>query len=255
MIAGATKRRRVVVTGAAGLIGSIVVPDLARHHDTVGLDRARGHAVRRVDSRRERALTRAFAGADAVLDLAANSDIRASWDDVSGNNIPATVATFEAARQAGVRRVVFASSSHVVGLYERDAPYADVLAGRYDGLDPSALPRLDERSPLRPDGPYAIAKALGEATARYYAEAHGISAICLRIGSVARSSRPENPRQFSTLLTHADLRRLVHAALDADTSISFALIYGVSANTWRIWDLAGGAALGYEPVDDAEAWR
>ena len=69
-------------------------------------------------------------------------------------------------------------------MYERDEPYASIVAGRYDGLDPDDLPRLTADAPIRPDGPYGIGKAFGEAAARYYAEEFGLSVICLRIGTV-----------------------------------------------------------------------
>lgn len=255
----ASMTRRVVVTGAAGLIGSLLIPALRTRYTVVGIDRRGRFRPRRtgdllyVESRRRHALERAFAGADTVVDLAANSDSDASWDEVYRNNIRATSNMFEAARAAGVRRVVFASSNHVVGLYERDPPYSDVVAGRYEGLDPTRLPRIGADAPLRPDGAYAVGKIAGEAAGRYYAEVHGVSTVCLRIGSVPRTGRPENIRDFSTFLSHDDLVGLVIASIEAD--VDFAVVYGVSRNSWRIWDLESAAAIGYEPHDDAEQWR
>ena len=98
--------------------------------------------------------------------------------------------------------------------------------------------------------------SFGEAAARYYAEEHGLSVICLRIGTVNAANRPENTRQLATLLTHRDLVQLVRCCLAAPDSVRFAVLYGVSANTWRFWDLEEARrAVGYAPVDDAEAWR
>jgi nucleoside-diphosphate-sugar epimerase len=104
---------------------------------------------------------------------------------------------------------------------------------------------------VRPDGPYALGKVLGEAAARWYSDAFGLSAVCLRIGTVNAEDRPLEPRHFATLLTHADLLRLVEAALTAD--VRFAVCYGVSRNTWRFWDISN--EIGYDPQDDAERYR
>lgn len=250
-------RAPVLVTGAAGTIGSILYEALADEFAVLGLDAVRGPGVDHVaDMTKPRRVERAFEGVSAVVDLAADASVSASWESVRANNIPATVTALEAARKAGVRRVVFASSNHVVGMYERDEPYASIVAGSYEGLDPAVLPRLGSDVPIRPDGPYGVGKAFGEASGRYYAEEFGLSVICLRIGTVNRSGRPESARHFSTLLTHGDLVRLVRCCLAAPPSLRFGVFYGVSANTWRIWDIEDArAAIGYVPEDDAERWR
>src|SRR4051812_9372219 len=200
--------------------------------------------------------TAALAGADLVVDLAAFPSAEQPWSSVRVNNIPSTLNALEAAHRAGARRLVFASSNHVTGLYEEDEPYASVVAGRFEGLDPEQLPRLTPSVPIRPDGPYGVGKALGEAAGRYYADAHGLSVVCLRIGTVNRENRPLNERHHATLLSHRDLVHLVERSLDAPVSVGFAILYGVSANTWRFWDIEDARALiGYEPADDAERFR
>lgn len=247
----------MILTGAGGLIGGILSKGLRGEYPTLGLDVAPGRSVDVVaDMADAPSLESAFDGPPFVVDLAANSDADASWATVRDNNIPATLNALEAAHRSGVKRVVFASSNHVVGMYERDEPYASVVAGKYAGLDPDALPRLDETSPVRPDGPYGVGKALGEAAGRYYWEEHGMSVICLRIGTVNPQNRPTNPRHFSTLLTHRDLVQLVRACLAAPMSVGFAALFAVSANTWRIWDIGRAEELvGYVPQDNAERWR
>lgn len=245
-------RRNVVVTGAAGLIGSILRRELAETYELAAFDRRRADGVRRANMRSLRAARRAFRGADVVVDLAAGSDVDLSWRDAYRNNIRATLTALEAARLEGVERVVYASSNHVVGLYEQDEPYASIVAGG----DAVTDARLGVDAPLRPDGAYAVAKVLGEAAGRYYAEAHGLSVICLRIGTVNRTGRPENEREYATLLTHDDLVRLVRAAIEAPPDVRFAVVYGISRNTRRFWDVdAAAAAIGYEPADDAERFR
>jgi hypothetical protein len=80
--------------------------------------------------------------------------------------------------------------------------------------------------------------------------------ICLRIGSVNAENRPRNAREFATLLTHGDLVRLVDCCIRAPADFGFAIFYGVSANTWRLWEIADAEqAIGYRPADDAEAFR
>ena len=110
--------------------------------------------------------------------------------------------------------------------------------------------------PIRPDGPYGIGKAFGEAAGRYYSDVHGLSVICLRIGTLNRESRPTSVRHFATLLTHRDLVQLVRRCIDAPDDLRFAIFYGVSDNKWRFWDISNARDLiGYAPQDDAERWR
>jgi nucleoside-diphosphate-sugar epimerase len=250
---GSPTPQRILITGAAGLVGTVLMRGLEDRYDLVGVDRAlrRPAGVHRRNLARSRRLAPLFEGVDAVVDLAGLSSHRTEWKAVWRNNLPATLNVLEAARRAGARRYVFASSNHVTGGYEHDAPYSAIVAGEYAGLDPDRLPLVGVNRPVRPDGPYALGKVLGEAAARWYSDAHGLSAVCLRIGTVNAEDRPVQPRHFATLLTHADLLRLVEAALTAD--VRFAVCYGVSRNTWRFWDISN--EIGYEPQDDAEEHR
>jgi nucleoside-diphosphate-sugar epimerase len=247
----------LAITGGGGTIGRMLYEGLAADYEIRSIDGVPGPGVEVVaDARRVAQIEPAVAGARAIVDLASDPSVRAAWRTVRDNNLAATVAVLEAARRAGVPRVVFASSNHVTGAYERDEPYASVLAGRYEGLDPEALPRLRSDSPIRPDSFYAIGKAAGEAAGRYYADEHGLSVICLRIGSVGRDDRPADVRQYATFISRRDLVQLVRRSIEAPPDVRFAVFYGVSRNTWRIWDIDDAAAvLGYEPLDDAESFR
>jgi NAD+ dependent glucose-6-phosphate dehydrogenase len=254
---GRATPRRILITGAAGLIGTVLMRGLEGRYAVTGIDRAR----RRPANVRRRNLARivprvSFAEADAVVDLAGNPDHTAGWPEIWRNNLRATMNALEAARRAGVHRYVFASSNHVTGMYEREPPWSEIVAGDYAGLDPASIPLLGASSPIRPDGAYALGKALGEAAARWYSDAFGLPAICLRIGTVNHADRPLEPRHFATLLTHADLLRLVESALEAPDGLRFGVYYGVSRNTWRFWDISDAATeIGYEPQDDAETFR
>src|SRR2546423_1055779 len=250
-------RPGVVITGAAGTIGRVLRTELADSYSLRTIDQLPASGIDLVaDVRRPERMQGAFAGAGAVVELAASSRVGTSWQRVLENNLAGTVATLEAARRSGVPRVVLSSSNHATGMYERDEPYASVLAGRYEGLDPNTLRRIRADSALRPDSFYAVGKCAAEAAGRYYAEEYGLSVICLRIGTVNRENRPRNPREFATLLTYRDLAQLVHRCLEAPLDLGFAVFYGVSRNTWRLWDIDDAAsAIGYEPLDDAESFR
>jgi nucleoside-diphosphate-sugar epimerase len=249
---------RVLVTGAAGLIGGILLDGLSGEHEVRGIDgrRTRDQNVRRIDQTELEPVVTAFKGADVVVDLAASPDPGIPWKTVLRNNLPATLNAFEAAERAGVRRVIFASSNHVTGLYEKEHPYSKIVAGEYDGIDRSAIPLITASDPVRPDGPYGIGKAFGESAGRWQSERSGLSVICLRIGTVNAADRPKNPRHFSTLLTHADLVRLVDRSINAPDDMRFGIFYGVSNNTWRIWDIDDARQrIGYSPEDNTESFR
>lgn len=249
---------RVLITGAGGLIGEILLRSLPAAYDVIGVDkrRVRDARVRRVDMTNARAARAACEGADALVDLAGVPNLDTSWDVVWKNNIRATMNGFAAAQAAGVRRIVFASSNHVTGLYEAEQPYAAIVAGSYAGLRPQDIPRIDSSVPIRPDSAYAVGKAFGEAAGRYYAETFGLSVICLRIGTVNREDRPKDSRHYATWLSHGDLVRLVRCALEAPDPIRFGIYYGVSKNKWAFWDInATRTDIGYDPQDDAERFR
>ncbi len=246
----------VLITGAAGLIGSILRRELTGEFDLRGVDRRRAPDVDRVDMTRRKEVDRAFQGVDAVVDLAGEPTLETPWEKVWKNNIPATKNALEAARRAGARRVVFASSNHVIGMYERDAPYSAIVSGDYGEVDSQAIPMIAPDAPVRPDSAYALGKALGEAAGRYYADEFGLSVICLRIGTVLEENRPLTSRHFATLLTHDDLVRLVRDAVSAPDDVRFGVYFGVSDNKWRFWDLENARReIGYAPRDDAERFR
>jgi uronate dehydrogenase len=231
----------ILITGAAGRIGTMLRPRLARPGrvlrllDVAPFAAPPGEAEDAVTASVTDlpALTRAFAGADAVIHLGGISG-EASWERTLDVNINGTYAVFEAARRAGVPRVVYASSNHAVGFTPREE-----------------FPAADYAYPA-PDTYYGVSKAAGEALAALYARRYGIDAICVRILSCFE--RPLNVRMLSTWLSPDDAGRLFEACLTVP-SPGFRVIYGVSANTRGGWvSLAEARALGYEPRDDAEPY-
>lgn len=230
---------RVLVTGAAGSIGRVVVPGLQKAgHEVAALDLVAAPAAldvewHQADCADPQAVDAviAEAGVDAVVHLAGHPD-EASLPDSLVSHVHTTAALLDAMVAHGVTRLVYASSNHAVGM----TPRSDLVG-------------VDVRP--RPDTFYGVGKVAAEAVMSLYADRHGIDAVSCRIGSFLE--RPETRRHLATWLSHDDCVRMVQAALTAE-SPGFAVLYGISANTGAWWDLEAGRRLGYEPQDDAEAW-
>jgi len=252
------RHKKVLITGVTGLIGGIVLNDLKDEYEITGLARRPMEGIKHfrgsIDNLEE--ILPAFEGQDAVIHLAADVSDLAPWGSILPNNFVGTYNVYEASRICGVKRIIFASSNHAAGMFERDHPYHHIVAGEYEKVDVAAIPKITHRE-IRPDGYYGISKAYGEAMGRYYSEEYGISVICLRIGSVNDINSPtECIRYFSTWLSHRDQAQLVRKSLEAPDSVTFDIFYGVSNNKWRFWDLDHPREIiGFEPEDNAEEHR
>ncbi len=231
----------ILITGAAGRIGTMLRSRLARPGrvlrllDVTPIDPAQGQAEETVTASVTdlTALAAACEGAEAIIHLGGIAS-EGPWPAILDVNINGTYTVFEAARRAGVPRVVFASSNHAVGFAPRES-----------------FPVPDYAFPA-PDTYYGVSKVAGEALAALYARRHGIDAICVRILSCFE--RPRNERMLATWLSPDDAGRLFEACLSVP-SPGFRVIYGVSANTRGGWvSLEEARALGYEPLDDAEVY-
>jgi nucleoside-diphosphate-sugar epimerase len=254
------EKKKVLITGAAGKIGTVLRDALSDTYDLSGIDRVsvRGYDSVAVDMTDLEAIVPAFQGKDVVVHLAAEPrhtpDI--GWDLLIPDNVIATANVFEAARQGGASCLLFFSSMHVNGLYEQDHPYAAIAQGAYDGLEPDTVPLITHEMPVRPDGPYAVSKIFGEALGRYYAEGFGMTVICIRLGTVARDDRPgDDPRSYVSWFSHWDLARMVERCIEAE-GITYEVFFGASANTWKIYDTPRAwRVLGFQPQDNAENYR
>jgi nucleoside-diphosphate-sugar epimerase len=199
-----------------------------------------------------------------VVHLAAEASPSAEWPAVLRSNIIGTRNVFEAARLAGVRRVVFASSTHAVAGHEQAAGPA-----LYDLDDPR---RFGVDVAPWPDSAYGVSKLFGEALGRWYSDAHGVSVICLRIGWVwdrpddelVRRRWPDDEpgltdevraarrRSRAIWLSHRDCARVFRAAIEAPAGLRYAVVYATSGNPRQIWDLEPARRLlGFEPLDGA----
>jgi uronate dehydrogenase len=247
---------RVLVTGMGGLIGGAVRRRLGGRFELSALNRRAvdGVPCHQADIADLDAIRPAFRDIDVVVHLAAVTRGSASWSDVLRHNVVGTYNVFEASRLAGVKRVVYASSGATVSGCERELPFSALAAGRYDEVN--AWPRLTHETPIRPQGLYGCSKAWGEALARHYSDAHGMSMICLRIGAVNAEDRPTAPRQFSVWCSQRDVAQMVERAITASDRVRFDVFFVVSDNRWGYRDLDHPrAVLGYVPEDRAEDFR
>lgn len=230
---------KLLITGAAGAIGRVLRQGLAGRYDLVRLadiapqaPAGPGEECVTFDGNDLEATVSACSGIDCIVHLAGipNEPEEDAWEKLLRNNIVVTRNVFEAARRAGVRRIVFASSNHFVGFLRRD-----VVA--------------DATAPMRPDTLYGVTKVFGEALGRLYADKHGLSVACLRIGSFRE--RPEDRRQLATWLSHRDAVQLFRRCIEAP-DYPFLVAYGVSDNVAGFWSNRGLEWLGYAPEDRGE---
>lgn len=249
-------RQTVLVTGMSGLIGGALRKRLGDRYALRALNRrdVPGVPVHRADIGDLDAIRPAFASVDVVVHLAAVVDGSAAWEDVLASNIVGTYNVFEAARGAGVKRIVYASSGATVSGWECESPYAEIVAGRYEAVGP--WEKLTHETPVRPSALYGASKVWGEALGRHYADAHGLSVMCLRIGAVTAEDRPRAPRHFSVWCSQRDVAQMIERAIAAPASVRFDVFYVTSDNRWSYRDLEHArTVLGFEPLDRAEDFR
>lgn len=250
----------VLITGAAGNLGA----KLRQHLETqpgrfrlrlMDIDPRGDDTIVEADlSRWDSAWVEKLRGVDVVVHLAADPTAHQVWTKLIGPNIDAVANMYQAAAQAGVARVVYASSNHVMGGYQHDP----------------VPPRLTTDIPPRPgtqyvvggeprnSTPYATAKLFGERLGKTFAHSTGISVIAVRIGWVrpgenrAADIPAERGPWFRLMwLSNRDFCQLMERAILADPSIRFAVINGMSANSCMRWDIdATRRLIGYEPQDD-----
>ncbi len=177
------------------------------------------------------AIERAAAGVDGILHFGGQST-EAPFETILQSNIVGTYNLFEAARKVKARRMVFASTNHVVGFYPRS-----------EIIGPQALPLPDTR--------YGVSKAFGEALGALYAHKYGLSVFCIRIGNV--SDRPADERRLAIWLKPEDLVSLIRIGLERE-SLGYEVVYGASDNARSFWDNSRAAELGYKPEGQSEAF-
>jgi len=228
----------VLIVGSSGEVGTQLVERLSDRYAFTLADRvapASGAPTLPLDVADLDAYTAACAGIETVVHLAADRRPEASWAELLPANVIGAYHAFEAARRAGCARVVFASSVHT------GSGYPDDVVLRTD-------------MPTRPGNLYGATKVWGEAVARVYADQHGLSCLCVRLGWVGRRDdhgKLAMPDGATAYLTYEDLARAFTACLDAPDDLRFGVFYAASATTTRVDLTDARDALGYAPRDDA----
>lgn len=246
----------VLVTGAAGNLGAKLATHLASRTRLVLVDRAASAGVLAADLSRWGEWTGHLKGVEAVVHLAGNPVAYHDWPDLIGPNIDAMLNVYEAAAAAGVRRVVFASSNHVMGGYQ-DGPPIPIT----EQLPPKPGLRYFADSAERFSGAYAATKLLGERVGRQYAHTHGLEVVAVRLGWVWRGMNTpghlpaERGEWFRQMwLSDRDFLQLMDCCLAAPLPEPFLIVNGMSANTGMRWDLSTArTVLGYRPRDDVNS--
>jgi uronate dehydrogenase len=230
----------VLLTGAAGIIGTSLRHELGADYHFRCFDRVRtsqDNDVRVADITNFKAVLKAMHGVDAVIHLAANKNVDQPWQDIYNSGIGGTYNVFEAAHQAGVKKIIYASTVHVSG-------WREVLKE----------PQITPEQLVRPDSLYAVGKVFGEALGQFFVDRHGMSVVCLRIGWFKTDPKlyiPNDPL-LATWCSARDLAQLVKLSLEHE-NLGFQIFYAISGNTRRYWDISNAQALlGYEPQDNAE---
>src|SRR5271155_147440 len=229
---------RILITGAAGQIGDALRKGLRGSYSLIRLadiaplgTAGAGEEIHSTDIRDIAALETAMAGIDCVVHLAGVPE-EAEWEKVLSLNIEGCFNVFEAARRQGVKRGVFASSNPPLGFSRR---------GGF----------LRNPGAVRPASRYGVSKVFGEALGRLYADKHGMSVACLRIGTFRTPDRPIDARGLLTWISHRDMVQLARRCIDHQ-NYHFVTVYGVSNNLRSRWDNSNVKFLGYRPEDDSE---
>lgn len=229
------KAQRILVTGAAGAIGQQIragLADLAHHvrlSDIADLGQPAPHEdIVPCDLTDHAALPALVKDCDVILHFGGISTENRA-DLIHKVNIDGLYALYEAARKEGVKRILFASSNHVIGFHTRET-------------------RLTASSPIRPDGNYGVSKAYGEALARLYWDKYGIETLIVRIGSCF--PKPKDRRMMATWMSAGDMLRLIARMIDAPR-LGCPIVYGVSDNAECWWDNSEVAYLGWHPQDSS----
>ena len=259
---------RVHITGVYGLIGNIVYSHLAGSgkYDVYGSGRRTLSSDRADADQRSQlpeshfsiadlsdadAVDAALEGADAVLHIGAVPDPSCSFEEVSQSNIHGTYHVLEACRKHGIRRLVYASSIMTNWGYAQFVePYKLIREERSEEL-PEQWARVTHRDPVRPTEPYSMSKVWAEGACRTYADAHDLSAICLRIGWVNREDTASGVFSNSIWCSHRDIASsFEHALQKTAASGVYDVCYALSDGPYRWVDLEHTRAVtGFVPQD------
>ena len=246
--------KKVLITGMSGLIGGLLKDHLIEQggYELTALNRSHvdGVNTHQADISDIDAISPAFEGQDVVVHLAAYLGSQ-DWEGQHSGNVLGTYNVFEAARRAGVKRGIFASSGNAIRGFELISPYKEIAEGRYDDV-PKEYPMITHEQ-IRPEALYGAAKVWGEALGRHFSDDYDISVICVRIGSVHKENIPLSVRENAIYLGHRDICQMLTLCINASESIKYDVFFAVSDNKWNYRDLEHPRdILGYKPQDSAD---
>ena len=250
--------KRVLITGAAGNLGGKLAQHLRGRYALRLLDQ-RADAANEVIgadlSHWVKGWVQQFEGVDAVVHLAANPNPTPPWADLLASNLDSVVNVFNAAAQAGVRRVVFASSNHAMGAYkDLDEPQTITV-----DTPPRPGTRWAQEDKIHDSTPYGALKLVGERVGQGFAAAYGMSVVNVRIGWVMHGENgagaiSDAVGEWARLmwLSNRDYCQLMERAIAADLAAGATVtVNGMSNNSGMRWDLSTAReVLGYTPQDD-----
>lgn len=229
----------LLLTGAAGGVGTALRERLKANCEVLRLsDRApfgpaqAGEEVVLADLADAVAVSAMVQGCQAIVHMGGVS-VEGPFDPILQANIVGVYNLYEAARQHGVKRVVFASSNHVTGFYRQSETVTTAHAPRPDSL-------------------YGVSKAFGEDLSRMYFDRYGIETACVRIGSAF--AEPKNRRMLASWLSFDDLHRLITACLTTPV-LGHSILFGISNNAVAWYDNSGARHVGYVPRDSSDRFR
>ena len=258
---------KVLVTGVYGLVaGAIykklkaqpetydasalsrrrVLSDRAPEDDVLDIPEDRFHLADLSDFD---AVRRAVEGQDVVVQMAADPRPDAPWESTLQSNVIGVYNVFEACKQAGVKRIVFASSVMACWGYQLDEPYKAIRECRFGDV-PDEIPLVTHTDPPRPTEAYSASKVWGEALARVYSDSHGLSCICLRIGWVCAEDEAYKEDLGGVWCSQRDIVDLVERCVNAPEDLRFDIFFGLSDNRYRWADIEHPRdVVGYVPRD------
>jgi uronate dehydrogenase len=233
------EKRKIVITGAAGNIGTKLRKAFMDKYDLILIDKKRIDAANAICadlSSYDENWAKHFKNGSTVIHLAANPHEDARWQELLPDNIDSVLNVCQACAQKNVERLIFAGSCHTMGGYKDKN--IDLITGDMEPL---------------PDCDYGVSKLIGERICKSYSNRYSLSVICLRIGWVPRGDKRPNkeigPWLRSLWLSNRDLVQVFEKTIEAK-NIRFKILYAVSNNEEMHWDLETTMkTLGYKPRD------
>jgi len=229
-------KKKILVTGAGGRIGSIICPMLFKTYDlrlldTMKLKASNNEEIITGDIRDSKILQSAMEDVDAIVHLAAIPDEDDFYTKLMPINIEGIYTLLEAARRNGIKKIIFASTCQISFGYPNSTFVTTDMA-------------------VRPNNLYACSKIFGEAICRYYSDKFGISIICLRIGYFQNydSEFLQDSEVQKKWCSPKDLVQIIEKSIESN--LKYGVFFAISNNKNRIWDIEDAKQkLGYDPID------